>query len=152
MSALGEPVAAISRSHFQWPAIFGGAASQPARLSRCNAFAAGIGLSIISGAPTWRDSSVVTWLLAGVFLLFVAIVSFAVGGYVSGRMRAPLNIGSAETEFRDGMHGLVTWGLAVVVTALLALGAAAASAVAPTGWQCRRGPAGGGRNHHRLRA
>jgi amino acid transporter len=50
-------------------------------------------------------------------------------------MRAPLQIGTAEMEYRDGMHGLVTWGLAVVITALLALGAAAlaAPAVPPSG-------------------
>jgi hypothetical protein len=38
-------------------------------------------------------------------------------------------------EFRDGIHGLVTWGLAVVMTAILALGAAAtaSSATAPGG-------------------
>ena len=129
MSAIGERVT-VASSHFQWPAIFGGAAVAAGTSLTLNAFGAGIGLSVVSG--TWRESSAVAWLVAGVFLLFVAIVSFAVGGYVAGRMRAPLNIDAAESEFRDGMHGLATWGLAILLGALLALGAAAASASAPS--------------------
>ena len=134
MSAQGERVLAAPVSHFQWSAILGGAAAAVGTSFTLNAFGAGIGLSVVSSAPTWRDSSAVYWLIAGVFLLFVAIISFAVGGYVAGRMRAPLSLNSAEIEFRDGMHGLVTWGVAVVLTALLALGVAAtASARAPSG-------------------
>jgi hypothetical protein len=45
-------------------------------------------------------------------------------------MREPLNIGAAESEFRDGMHGLVTWGASVVLAAFLALGAAFAAGLA----------------------
>ncbi|MBC8035616.1 MAG: hypothetical protein H7X89_00135, partial [Rhizobiales bacterium] len=45
-------------------------------------------------------------------------------------MRDPLSIDAAESEFRDGMHGLAMWGVAVVLGALLALGAAAAAASA----------------------
>jgi len=128
MSAIGEPVTAVGRSHFQWAAILGGAAVAAGTSLTLHAFAAGIGLSVASAAPTWRDSSSLIWLVGGVYLLFVAIISFAVGGYVAGRMRAPLNIAAAETEFRDGMHGLATWGVALVLSAILALGAAAVAA------------------------
>ena len=117
-------------SHFQWSAIFGGAAVAAGTSLTLNTFGAGIGLSLVSGVSSWRESSAVTWLVAGVFLLFVAIISFAVGGYVAGRMRERLNIDPAETEFRDGIHGLATWGVAVVLGALLALGAAAAASSA----------------------
>jgi hypothetical protein len=124
-----------AESHFQWPAIFGGAAVAAGTSLTLNAFGAGIGLSVVSGVSSWRESSAVSWLVAGAFLLFVAIISFAVGGYVAGRMRERLNIDPAETEFRDGMHGLATWGVAIVLGALLALGAAAvaASSAAPSG-------------------
>jgi hypothetical protein len=125
MSVIGEPVAVVPRTHLQWPAIFAGAVVAAGTSVTLNAFGAGIGLSVVSSAPTWRDSSAVSWLIAGVFLLFVAIISLALGGYVAGRMRAPANLDATELEFRDGMHGLVTWGLAVVMTALLALGIAA---------------------------
>jgi len=113
------------QSHFQWSAIFGGAAVAAGTSLTLNAFGAGVGLSLMSGAPTWRESSSVTWLVAGAFLLFVAIIAFAVGGYVAGRMHDKLNIDAAETEFRDGMHGLAMWGVAVILSALLALGVAA---------------------------
>jgi hypothetical protein len=133
MSAPGESLTA--RPHFQWSAIFGGAAVAAGVSFTLHAFGSGVGLSILSTAPTWRDSSVVSWILTGVYFLFVAVIAFAVGGYVAGRMRAALNLETAELEFRDGMHGLVTWGVAVILTALLALAAAAtaSSAVAPSG-------------------
>jgi len=135
MSAAGDAATPARTSHFQWPAIFGGAIAAAGISFTLHAFALGIGLSVASTAPTWRDSSGVFWLLTGLYLLFVALVSFAFGGYVAGRMRAPLNLDTAEMEFRDGMHGLVTWGLAIMMTALLALGVAAtgSNAVAPSG-------------------
>jgi hypothetical protein len=130
MTTLGEPLAPGRSSHFQWPAIFGGAIAGAGVSFTLHAFATGIGLSVLSTAPTWRDSTPVYWFLSGLYLLFVALCSFAVGGYVAGRMRAPLNIASPEMEFRDGMHGLVTWGLAVFMTAVLALGLAVTTTTA----------------------
>jgi len=132
MSAIGEPATAVGRSHFQWAAILGGAAVAAGTSLTLHAFGAGIGLSVVSAAPTWHESSALIWLVGGVYLLFVAIISFAVGGYVAGRMRAPLSINAAESEFRDGMHGLATWGVALVLTAVLALGAAMAASPAPS--------------------
>ncbi|MBA2589013.1 MAG: hypothetical protein H0U98_10350 [Alphaproteobacteria bacterium] len=135
MSAVGETTAAIRSSHFQWPAIFGGAVAAAGVSFTLHSFAAGVGLSVLSTAPTWRDSNAFYWVVCGLYLLFVSLCAFALGGYIAGRMRSPLNIGSAEAEFRDGMHGLVTWGLAILMTAALALGAGAiaSQAVAPSG-------------------
>ena len=116
-----------TQSHFQWPAIFGGAAVAAGVSLTLNAFGAGLGLAAVSSDPSWREASSVTWLVGGAFLLFVAIISFAVGGYVSARMRERLSLDGAESEFRDGMHGLATWGVAIVLGALLALGAAMAA-------------------------
>jgi len=69
--------------------------------------------------------------------LFVALCAFGIGGYAAGRMRARVAVVSetTETEFRDGMHGLFTWGLAILLTAILALGGAAtiSRSVAPSG-------------------
>jgi hypothetical protein len=135
MGGLSDSVPITPRAHLQWTSIFAGAVCAGGAAFTLHAFAAGIGLSVVSSAPTWRDSSAAYWLLAGAYLLFVAIVAFGVGGYVAGRMRAPLNIDPIETEFRDGMHGLITWGLAILMTAVLALGAAGMTApgVAPSG-------------------
>ena len=135
MSAVGDTSAYSRTSHFQWPAIFAGAIAAAGVSFTLHAFATGIGLSVLSTAPTWRDSNALYWVLCGVYLLFVSLSAFAVGGYVAGRMRSPLNIDTAETEFRDGMHGIVTWGLAILMTAALALGAGAiaSQAAVPSG-------------------
>jgi hypothetical protein len=109
----------------QWPAVFAGAITAAGVSFTLHAFAAGIGLAVLSTAPTWRESSSGLWLLSGIYLLFTALAAFAVGGYVAGRTRAALRLDTVETEFRDGIHGLVTWALAVVLTALMALGVAA---------------------------
>ena len=125
MSAIDERTVAPVHSHFQWSAILAGTATAAGSSLTLNAFGAGVGLSLVSTAPTWRDSSAAYWLLAGVFLLLVSVVSFCIGGYVAGRMRAPLNLDPAVAEFRDGMHGLTTWGATVVLAAVIALGATA---------------------------
>ena len=133
MSALGEPIVrpamvtpavANPHSHVQWPAIFAGAVAAAGLAAALNAFAAGIGLSVASTSPTWRDTSPWFSLVTGLYVLFVALMAFGLGGYLAGRMRAPLNVANPEMEFRDGVHGLVTWGLAVLFASVLALSAA----------------------------
>jgi len=134
MSALAEPAASGRRSValVQWPAVFAGAIAAAGVSFTLHAFAAGIGLAVFSTAPTWRDSSSWLWLLSGVYLLVTALAAFAVGGYIAGRMRATLGLDTVEVEFRDGVHGLITWALAVVLTAVMALGVAATAMPAAT--------------------
>ncbi len=90
------------------------------------------------GSPTLSDGSA-SWnvLVAGLYVVVVAIASSSAGGYIAGRMRSKwANSTEAEVEFRDEVHGLVVWatatlGVAVVMgvlTALSALGASAAAA------------------------
>ncbi len=134
MGTVSEP-AVRPVSPVQWAAIFAGTAGAAGLSFTLHAFAAGIGLSVASTAPTWRESSAWLWLVSGLYLLFVALMAFGLGGYIAGRLRAPLNLNSGEMEFRDGMHGLITWGMAVIVTALFAFFAAALAtpAMAPGG-------------------
>lgn len=117
-----------------WRAIFAGAAVAAGVSVTLMAFGAAIGLSLVSSAPTWRDSSPWLWALSGIYLLFVALCSFGFGGYVAGRMRARLRpLVVDEIEFRDGMHGVIVWALAIVIAAFLTVvgASAAARAVAP---------------------
>jgi hypothetical protein len=108
-----------------WRAISGGAVIAAGVSFTLLAFGSGIGLSVSSISPTWRDSSSWLWLLSGLFLVFVALCSFGLGGYAAGRMRTPTRTtASAETEMRDGVSGLIMWGLAILLTTVLALGAA----------------------------
>jgi len=136
MSAPGTIIPVRDEPFIDWRAIIGGAVLAAGVSFTLLAFGSAIGLSVVSTAPTWRDSSPWLWLLSGIFLLFVALCAFGIGGYAAGRMRARVTVSETiETGFRDGMHGLFTWGLAILLTAVLALfGAGAASrAVAPSG-------------------
>jgi hypothetical protein len=126
MSALGDRV--VDTSRVQWSAVFAGAIGAAGLSLALHAFAAGIGLSVLSTAPTWRDSSSWLLLLTGIYLLFVALCAFGFGGYIAGRMRPSMNAPAPESEFRDGIHGLLTWGMATVFASMLALGAAAIAA------------------------
>lgn len=131
MSAIAQPVATVAQpSHVQWSAVVAGAIAAASVSFTLHAFAAAVGLSVLSAAPTWRDSSAWLWLLTGLYFLFASLSAFGIGGYIAGRLRAPLNLATNELEFRDGMHGLIAWALAVVIAAVLALGVAAAGSAA----------------------
>ncbi len=120
-----EPVAVAvadgSPHYIQWGPAVAGALAAAALAFVLHSFAAAIGLAISSTAPTWRDSSLALQLLSGLYLVLVAVAAFGLGGYIAGRMRGPLEAGTAdEIEFRDGTHGLLVWAIALVLTVLMA--------------------------------
>jgi hypothetical protein len=85
-------------------------------------FAAAIGLAVVSPSASWRDTSATLAVLGGLWLLLTWFASFALGGYLAGRLRVPWRAAAPEeVEFRDGIHGLLVWGLAVIITAFFAL-------------------------------
>src|SRR5581483_4119187 len=96
MSAVAEPriVAPVEpiRSQVQWSAIFAGAVGAAGLSFALHAFATGVGLSAASTAPTWREASSWLALVGGLYLLFVALMAFGLGGYIAGRLRSPLNL------------------------------------------------------------
>jgi hypothetical protein len=107
--------------YIDWRSVIGGAVVAAGVSLTLLAFGSGIGLSVISTAPSWRDSSPWLWLLSGFFLVLVALCAFGFGGYAAGRMRLATRAPSdGESEFRDGMHGLFMWGLAILISAVLA--------------------------------
>jgi hypothetical protein len=110
----------------EWGPVIAGAITAAALASVLHGFASAIGLSLSSTAPTWRDASFALILLSGLYLLLTAIASYAFGAYVAGRMRMRLGSGAAsEIAFRDGMHGLLVWALATLLTVIIALSLAA---------------------------
>jgi hypothetical protein len=115
--------------YIDWRAVIAGAVLAAGVSFTFLAFGSGIGLAVSSTAPTWRDSTPWLWLLSGIYLILVALCAFGIGGYAAGRMRLPSRVAAtAESGFRDGMHGLFTWSLAILLTAVLALiGAAIAT-------------------------
>ncbi|MEA2930877.1 MAG: hypothetical protein QOG38_3305, partial [Hyphomicrobiales bacterium] len=69
------------------------------------------------------------------WIVLVAVGSFALGGYLAGRVRSTWKAAPDEVEFRDGTHGLIAWAIGVMLgAALLAITAnmyAAGSAASP---------------------
>lgn len=110
--------------HVHWSPVVAGAFVAAALSFVLLTFGTSIGLAVASPSASWRDTSATLAVLGGLWLLLTSIVSFALGGYMAGRLRSPWHGASPhEVEFRDGIHGLVVWGLAIVLAALLAFSA-----------------------------
>jgi hypothetical protein len=106
-------------------------------------FASVVGLAVASPSPTWRDTSAALAFLSGLWILLVSIGSFALGGYLAGRVRSSWATTPDEIEFRDGTHGLLVWALAVVLAGLLTWATSSAiGAVSATNTTAQRPAAG----------
>jgi len=126
----GGGVAADERRIIQWSSVIAGALAAGAMSFILVGFGVAVGLGVSSASPTWRDASAALALLSGLYLIIQAIISFGFGGYIAGRTTRPAPAVTTiedEGERRDGLHGLMSWALAVLLgAALLAiLGAAA---------------------------
>src|ERR1700739_3907479 len=84
-----------------------------------DSFGVAIGLAFSSASPTWRDTSFALVLLSGLYLVLAALASYGLGGYIAGRMRRRYDSGELS-EFQDGMHGLLVWGISTLLAGLLA--------------------------------
>ncbi len=130
--ALAQPertYAPRAYGYVDWPAIFAGAMVALAVSFVAATFGSAIGLSAAS--PYKGPQPAFFYVALGIWMLFVAVSSFAAGGYVAGRLRRTSEGASDhERDVRDSLHGLVVWALAAVVGALLA--AATLGAIAKT--------------------
>lgn len=115
------PVATDTAHPIQWSAIIAGAVGASALAFVLHSFAAALGISLSSTAPTWRDASFALVLLSGFYLILVAMASYGFGAYIAARLRTPVAGVSNDSEFRDGMHGLLVWALATLLTGLIAI-------------------------------
>jgi hypothetical protein len=119
-------------SGVSWGSIAAGAAAAAALTLALLALGAGLGLSSIS---PWADAGVSasTFKIAtGVYLVVVAVMASAVGGYLAARLRTKwVGLHSNEVFFRDTAHGFVAWAFATIVSASL-LGAATTSLLSGT--------------------
>ncbi|GGI25303.1 hypothetical protein [Bradyrhizobium guangdongense] len=126
----GGLVAAEERRSIQWSSVIAGAFAAGAMSFILVSFGVAIGLGVSSASPTWRDASTALALLSGLYLIIQAIISFGFGGYIAGRTVRPApSLATIEDdgERRDGLHGLTSWALAVLIgAALLAIIGAAA--------------------------
>lgn len=114
-------------SFLQWTPVVAGAFVASAVSLIMIAFGTTLGMSITSWSPTWRDTSSALTVASGLYLLITALVSFGFGGYVAGRLRERWDPSASSDviELRDGMHGIVSWALAVIITGLVVATSAA---------------------------
>src|SRR5262245_31181893 len=132
-----------------WPAIIAGGLIAAALAVVLHTFAAAIGLAVSSTAPTWRDSSVALWILSGIYLVIAALASYGLGGYVAGWIRSWSRTGDVDaSETTSGVHGLLVWAIATLLTALmLGVGALAMThAAVPSGGSIGPGASVGSEN------
>ena len=132
-STIVDAQAAVS-----WAASAAGAVAAAALALVLISFGAGLGLSAVS---PWSDSGVSASSFktgSGVYLVIVAVMSSAVGGYLAARLRTKwVGVNTHEVFFRDTAHGFLAWAFATLLgasalsstTAYLANSSAAGSGV-----------------------
>jgi hypothetical protein len=123
--AAGLDRSSLPSPYIQWGPTFGGGLVAAAVFFVLITFAGAVGLAVSSVSPTWRDTSVGLAVLSGAWVVVTAVGSFALGGYIAGRIRSTWRANSDEVHFRDGLHGLVVWSVAVIIGAVLTWGSTA---------------------------
>jgi hypothetical protein len=107
-----------AQSAVAWGAIAAGAVGASALVLLLIAFGAGLGLSAVS---PWSDSGVSASTFktgTGIYLVCVAVMSSAVGGYLAARLRTKwAGVHSHEAFFRDTAHGFIAWAFATLLSA-----------------------------------
>jgi hypothetical protein len=105
-------------STVSWGAVIAGGIAAAALSLLLLALGVGLGLSVVS---PWSDQGVSATTFqvgAGIYLVCVAMLAGAVGGYLTGRLRAAwLGVHNDEIYFRDTAHGLITWAFATLLGA-----------------------------------
>lgn len=110
-----------SQSYVEWGAVFGGAIATLASSLVLLNFGAAVGLASVSPWTTTTTGLKAVGVGAAFWFLLVSLWSFALGGYLAGRMRHRWSDAApSEMEFRDSVHGLLVWSLAVLVGAIVA--------------------------------
>jgi hypothetical protein len=107
-----------AQSAVSWGAIAAGAAGAAALALLLIAFGAGLGLSAVS---PWSNSGVSASTFktsTGIYLVIVAVMSSAVGGYLAARLRSKwVGAHAHEVFFRDTAHGFIAWAFATLLSA-----------------------------------
>lgn len=112
-----------------WPAIWAGSAIAIGVTLILLTVGSGFGLSAVSAWPGVGPSPKTFTIEAGIWLIVMQWLSSAFGGYVAGRLRTRWNgLHTDEVFFRDTAHGLLTWAVATIVVAGVAVLSASISA------------------------
>jgi hypothetical protein len=101
-----------------WSAIWAGAATAVAAWLVLFTLGAGLGFAGAASWPGAQPTSTSFRIAVGIWLIVTQWVSFALGGYMAGRLRVRwVSLHTDEVFFRDTAHGLLTWALSTVVVA-----------------------------------
>jgi hypothetical protein len=104
-----------------WGAILAGAVLTTAVALVLLAFGSALGLSVTSPYEGEGLSPVAFAVAAGLWLLWVHLLSFYLGGYVAARLRPRVHDATEhEVDVRDGLHGLLVWAVGVILAAIIA--------------------------------
>lgn len=110
-------------SYVDLPAVFGGAVLAAALAGVFTTFGGVLGLSALSAVPG-EGSSLVWVIITALWTVITLIASFTAGGYVAGRLRRRLETASSdEITVRDGLNGLIVWGLGTLLAGWMMVGA-----------------------------
>lgn len=111
-----------ARARIAWSAIFAGVVLVFAVELLLNALGAGVGLGLVQPVAGGTPTPGALGAGAGLWVLVSTVVAFVFSGFVAGRLAG------APTRFDGALHGLVVWGLTLLL-ALYMLGAAAGGVI-----------------------
>lgn len=114
-------VSAVNRgSAVSWGAIFAGAVAAASLALILLILGAGLGLTTVSPWEHHGLSAGTVGIAAIAWLTFTQIVASGMGGYLAGRLRTKwVDVHTDEVYFRDTAHGLLSWSVALLVSAVL---------------------------------
>jgi hypothetical protein len=104
-----------------WGPIFAGTFAAVALTLVLMLLGSGLGLTMVSPWSHENASATTFAVSTGIWLIVMQWLSSALGGYLTGRLRAKwVGIHTDETFFRDTAHGFMAWALATLVAATVA--------------------------------
>lgn len=119
--------AEASVSAVSWQAIIGGAVATAAISIILVVLGAGFGFAAISPWPNTGATATTFTIVGGIWLIVVQWLASGVGGFITGRLRTKwASVHTHEVFFRDTAHGFLTWSLAALLTAAVAVSGGAA--------------------------
>ena len=131
MATVAVDATSEKTGYISWGAAIAGALIASALSFVLLTFGSAVGLSLVSPWTSTASSAKWAGALAVFWIVAQQIGSFLAGGYVAGRMRTRWHEAKPdETEFRDGLHGVLVWAIGAIIGAMLA--ASVASSVVST--------------------
>ncbi|MBF0231731.1 MAG: hypothetical protein HQK65_01660 [Desulfamplus sp.] len=124
VNPLGDSSVAVfdgNSSGVSWGAVLAGAAAAAALSLVLFILGVGLGLSVIS---PWSYNTATIGKSTIIWLAFTQLIASGIGGYLAGRLRVKwASVHTDEVYFRDTAHGLLSWAVATLVTAIFLTGA-----------------------------